>query len=31
VSCQRVSRVVGAVLSPGGSTPPGAVGTPSGP
>ena len=31
VSCQRVSRVVGKVLSPGGSAPPGAAGVPSGP
>jgi hypothetical protein len=31
VSCQRVSRVVGEVMSPGGSAPPGAAGAPSGP
>jgi len=31
VSCQRVSRLVGEVMRPGGSAPPGAAGAPSGP
>ena len=31
VSCQRVSHLVGEVMSPGGSSPPGASGAPFGP
>jgi hypothetical protein len=31
VSCQRMSRVVGEVMNPGASAPPGAAGTPTGP
>ena len=30
VSCQRMSHVVGEVMGPGGTTPPGASGTPAG-